>query len=84
MTVRELRSARARSALRPVFSAHCRFDAPRFSCGVLLPQGRLRRGAETSLSLTPVGMEHIVLGFDHLAFLLGLLWLVQSPRALTA
>ena len=35
-----------------------------------------------ALGFVPVGVEHIVLGFDHLAFVLGLLWLVRERRAL--
>jgi len=36
----------------------------------------------TAASFTRIGIEHIWLGFDHLAFVLGLLWLVQGRAML--
>jgi hypothetical protein len=40
------------------------------------------RGFALVHSFVALGVEHILFGWDHLAFVLGLLWLVASKRAL--
>lgn len=49
------------------------------------PRMELRqRPASAALAWSRAGVEHILVGFDHLAFLLGLMLLVARPRTLVA
>lgn len=63
-----------------------RVDTYAFSAGrpelSLRDQGTQRGLLQVAFSFVPVGVEHIGLGLDHLAFVLGLLWLVRGRRAL--
>lgn len=45
---------------------------------LLTPGGKLPL-AQVASSYVPLGFEHIMLGVDHLLFVLGLMWLVSSP-----
>ena len=45
---------------------------------LLTPGGKLPI-SQVASSYIPLGFEHIMLGVDHLLFVLGLMWLVSSP-----
>ena len=47
----------------------------------LTPDGQLPL-SQVFASYVPLGIEHILLGVDHLLFVLGLIWLVKSFRSL--